>query len=156
MCFSSVSSRKFRFRVSWFILTSFISFSSFSNLDWKTNGAYYLYDNSSAYLSKQSACWFKIYRNTYHLWPVFCKIFVSRLVTKKGHQDKKNLGAICKIFFNASNFTEKNFHKPFLTEKNEKWSSLFPTRTHATFFDKQTKKTVITKAINIISCMQTS
>jgi len=43
-----------------------------------------------------------------------------------------------------------------MTEKNEKLSSLFPTRTHATFSDKQTKKTVITKAINIISCMQTS
>jgi len=27
-----------------------------------------------------------------------------------------------------------------MTEKNEKLSSLFPTRTHATFSDKQTKK----------------
>jgi len=42
-----------------------------------------------------------------------------------------------------------------MTKENKKWSSLFPTRTHATFFVNEQKKVLI-KAMNEISCMQTS
>jgi len=49
------------------------------------------------------------------------KIFVSWLVSKKCRQDKKkNLGALCKFSYNASIFTEKNFHQPFLVNDLEK------------------------------------
>jgi len=39
---------------------------------------------------------------------------------------------------NASFFNKSTFHQPFLVndQKNKKWSSLFPTRTHGIFCDK--------------------
>jgi len=55
-------------------------------------------------------------------------------------------------------FLPKNFYfKPVLVDDQKKYkrSSLFPTRTHATFLINEQKK-VITKAINKISDMQTS
>ena len=61
MCFSSVSSRKFFFSASELAFTSFISFSSFSNVDWTKRSKHIIF-----HLILQSLkCWLNKRKRTY-------------------------------------------------------------------------------------------